>query len=138
MIFVDAGEVDYQHPDNQISLLHIAAEMSCPEAIEQLLSNGANAYIRDKFGHTPMHFAVDADLGEVTQPDGEILWEVVDVFAKFDLNWHIPTYGGETPVHWAEQYGHRVKLELLKRIRQSEVCGLSRFAVRERYLYRRE
>ena len=57
------GDVNAAHPESGWTLLHNAAELGNLSLIEALVKSGANLNARNHQGWTPLHLAVDAEIG---------------------------------------------------------------------------
>src|SRR5512146_2425580 len=61
--YLDAGgDLNRRDQKADWSLLHFAAEDCNAEVIRLLAARGADLNVRDRFGQTPLHIAVDSDL----------------------------------------------------------------------------
>jgi ankyrin repeat protein len=124
--YLDAGgDLNRRDQKADWSLLHFAAEDGNAEVIRLLASRGADLNLRDRFGQTPLHIAVDRDLDTsarggrqaVDMPTARALIEMgADESSK--------TAEGETPWDFAVAYGQQDLYDSLFRQRTAKPKGL--------------
>jgi hypothetical protein len=86
------------------TMLHAAACLGQPAAVEELLKRGANVNARTKEGHTPLY---DCIYGRGTTEIAEMLIE-----SRADIN--LPDYKGVTPLQLATTRGKKDIADLLR------------------------
>jgi ankyrin repeat protein len=95
------------------SLLHYAAEDRNPDAIKLLAARGADLNIVDRYGWTPLHFAVDRDIDTDGNPTRDLptAQALIDVGAREDTR----AEDGATPRDIAMTFGQEALYDSLSR-----------------------
>lgn len=100
------GDVNAVEPRSGMPLLHLACEHQNLEAIQALVSAGADINARDSFGQAPLHTAVDIDIDSVTQANGtELRFETTRLLLSLGADPNVRDGQGRTPRDWAAGYG---------------------------------
>ncbi|CAN5755027.1 hypothetical protein BH23PLA1_BH23PLA1_22020 [soil metagenome] len=115
------GSVDAVDPNSRMPMLHLACEHQDLEMIRALVEAGADLNLRDAFGHTPLHIAVDNDTDAVAQAGGDaedIRYETTILLLQLGADRDIRDNAGRTPRDLAALAG-RVPLERFDRLTSS-------------------
>eukprot|EP00803_Ostreobium_quekettii_P006626 evm.model.scf_1041.5 EVM.evm.TU.scf_1041.5 scf_1041:32838-49889(+) len=86
--------------------LHWAADWEDTEAVELLLSQGADASLEDEHGNTPLHFAAFHGNCECAEP-------ILEKLMKAKASLEAVNKDGFAPIHNAAQNGHKAMVSLL-------------------------
>jgi ankyrin repeat protein len=87
------------------TLLHIAAEYQCVEAIEYLISLNCNPNLVDAFGQTPLHIAVDSEIDATTQVGATLNYKTTKRLIELGADLTTRDNRGKTPLDWIDKYG---------------------------------
>jgi uncharacterized protein len=98
------GDINWQHPTTQWTLLHAAVEFRRSDAIRFLVKHGANVNAEDYHGWTPLHLAVDADIDQAHQMEREIELTTVTTLIELGADLTAQDDRGRTPRDIAANY----------------------------------
>src|SRR6185295_10928034 len=99
------GSAQVVHPESGWSLLHVAAEFQCVEAVAYLVSVGCDPNLRDVYGQTPLHFAVDSEIDAVSQVGAPLLYKTSKRLIELGADPGIKDNQGKTPIDWINGHG---------------------------------
>lgn len=110
--FLDAGgDINATHPVSGCTILHAACEHQNGDLINVLIKYEVQINIQDRYGQTPLHIAVDADIDSILQGSGnigDISFNTVKLLLNVGADESIPDSKGNTPKDWAANYGKSV------------------------------
>src|SRR5689334_14882706 len=101
------GSTDVIHSRSGSTLLHLAAEFQCVEAIEYLIGLGMDPNILDANGQTPLHIAVDSEIDSTVQTGVPLLYKATKRLIGLGADLNRKNIQGETPMDWINGYGER-------------------------------
>ena len=96
------------------TLLHFATEFLNIEVIEYLVNNGHEINIKDKYGQTPLHIAIDSEIDNTVQNNVQLNFYVTKKLIDFGADYTIKDNKGKTPLDWLDAYGDKAKRVLIK------------------------
>jgi len=99
------------------TLLHLAAEWQCVEAIEFLVGLGCDVNVTDDSSQTPLHIAVDSEIDATIQDGGPLTFKTTKRLLELGADLNFKNSRGETPMDCVNSYGEKA------RARFKEVIG---------------
>ena len=102
------------------SVLFIAVEHMYPEIVRLLLSHGADVNVKDEFGTTPLHLALDSEvehskyLYDVEGIEVPPTTEISEILLELGADISAETERGETPLQWAVKSNHEAGVKMLQ------------------------
>jgi ankyrin repeat protein len=99
------GSPHITHPDSGWSLFHYAADFQDLAAIDYLYELGCDLNVRDSYGQTPLHIAVDSEIDDTVQTDAALNFKVTQRLITLGADLTIQDNKGKTPLDWIDDYG---------------------------------
>ena len=103
------GSPHITHPDSGWSLLHYAADFQDVAAIEYLAELGCDLNVRDSYGQTPLHLAVDSEIDDTVQTGEALDFKVTRRLIELGAELTIRDNKGKTPLDWIDNYGEEAR-----------------------------
>jgi ankyrin repeat protein len=105
----EGGSAKITHRESGWTLLHIASEFQCVEAIEYLIGLGCDPNSPDMYGQTPLHFAVDSEIDATIQTGVPLLYKTTKRLLELGADLNVKNNKGETPMDWINNYGENAR-----------------------------
>jgi len=103
------GSIQVAHPRTGFTLLHLASEFQCVEAVEYLIGLGIDPNILDSNGQTPLHVAVDSEIDSSVQTGGPLLYKTTKRLLELGADPNLKNRKGESPLDWIDGYGEKAR-----------------------------
>lgn len=101
-------------PGRRRAAVHVAVEHEAPELLRIVARHGGDVNRPDRSGMTPLHLAVDVEVGRVSDDVRHASASLTRVLLELGADPEVCDATGRTPAQWADQYGHLSALELMK------------------------
>ena len=103
------GSTQVTHPKTGFTLLHLASEFQCVEAIEYLIGLGVDPNILDSNGQTPLHVAVDSEIDSTVQTGVPLSYRTTKRLLELGADLNLKNRKGESPLDWINGYGEEAR-----------------------------
>ena len=103
------GSTQVTDPRTGFTLLHIASEFQCVEAVEYLIGLGMDPNILDSNGQSPLHIAIDSEIDSAAQTEGPLLYETTKRLLELGADLNLKDRKGESPLDWINGYGEKAR-----------------------------
>ena len=113
------GSIQVTDPGTGFTLLHLASDFQCIEAIEYLIGLGVDPNILDLDGQTPLHIAVDSEIDSTVQSGAPLLYRTTKRLLELGADLNLKDRMGKSPLDRINNYGEEARRKFNESMRKN-------------------
>jgi ankyrin repeat protein len=112
-LLLEGADPNRVPPSGRWAAVHAAVAHEAPDVLRLLAVYGGDPNRPDRAGMTPLHLAIDVEIGSAHQSGTPASASLTAVLLELGADPELEDATGRTPEQWADQYGHAAALALL-------------------------